>query len=1242
MSKLCTPKRQRVLYLFSALILGLTTLSPIAVPVYANTGPDTNALSSNSSQALPTWWNASLSSPSRSSQALPAWWLLGGPVAAPRVRPLADPGSLNHFDITVPLTATAGQPFSTTIEAKNGSGGRSYVTATISLSTTNGGTITPDSTPLVSGTWSGDVSLTTADVGRTVKAISGTITGQAAITIYAGDLTTITVAPDPATVTVGTMQQFTATGTDQYSNSVSITPVWNTSVGDIITTTGLFTAPPTPGTGIVTATDGSVSGTATVNVIHGPVHSFHISPSQISTQTAGDSFYLTVEARDVYGNVATRYDGTAILTDSTGSVTPTSIQFAAGVWNEAVSITQASASVCITVTDGVTVQASNAFTVVPAPLHHILIRSAAGGGGNEVGEKDMTIYDTPTFYSAGYDQYENYRQDYSVTWSAGGVLPNDGFSPNPGISTTFTPAPILSGSGTITATHSHVPSDLVDSTGVITVRAPRLIISKDDTPDLVSPGDSLLYTIVYTNVGNASVPSVRITETYDANVNFDFATKTPSEDDNVWFLDGWLDDGDKDGFSVVVKVVDSLDPGTVLTNVVTIGGPRLGQYAFTETTVVTSSPALTLALTANESVINAGENLVYHIDYLNSGDAPVHNVVITMVHDADVSTRTISSDPPLTYTYDAGASTVVWTLGELAGGDDGEIDVTVRVNDLMEDLDTLRTDVKIVSDDTSEDSAFALTTVYAPKLALAKIAAPSPAIAFDRLTYTLVYSNVGHAAASAIRITDAVPANAEYVACQPAGCYENDGTVTWEPGGLGVGASGAVTMVVDVDRNLDSGTVLTNHARVFVINIPDYSATAKITTTVVSSPSLWLSISDGRTSVQADDDVVYTLSYGNVGNGRAYDTTIVATPPSLQHVSYVGCSPDGQCSWDDSQVSYDLGAVEGGESGSVSLNVRVHDPLPAGARIITASAVINTVTPGDLSGDNTAQDMDDIATRPDLQVQAHYYNHTPYPGKRITYTVHYSNTGHIDTTGVVITAAQSTHTTYDSDASSPCWQLAGEGRYTCPVGALGYNEGGSLLFVVTLPTGTFTTTMPNFDAAFGVYDDGGSGDDGNSGNNVKMAPLGVPDVIIKSVEVNWVSLLGHQHGQHVTVTLKNQGGGWACNPIGFTPPECGGFWIDLYINPDPAPLSYPSDDYYGEVAAQSTGILPGMTKDIVFSFALPQDKQPPLFLYVRLDNSGPNPERPYGLVPEYNELNNVFGPVALGYGVYLPVVLSNH
>ncbi len=82
-------------------------------------------------------------------------------------------------------------------------------------------------------------------------------------------VTTIAVSPAPVTIGIGATQQFTAAAYDQFGAILTAQPgfVWSTDIGTIDPNTGLLTAPSLQGTGTVTATYGTVSGTNSVAVI---------------------------------------------------------------------------------------------------------------------------------------------------------------------------------------------------------------------------------------------------------------------------------------------------------------------------------------------------------------------------------------------------------------------------------------------------------------------------------------------------------------------------------------------------------------------------------------------------------------------------------------------------------------------------------------------------------------------------------------------------------------------------------------------------------------------------------------------------------------------------------------------------------------------------------------------------------------------------------------------------------------
>jgi uncharacterized repeat protein (TIGR01451 family) len=304
-----------------------------------------------------------------------------------------------------------------------------------------------------------------------------------------------------------------------------------------------------------------------------------------------------------------------------------------------------------------------------------------------------------------------------------------------------------------------------------------------------------------------------------------------------------------------------------------------------------------------------------------------------------------------------------------------------------------------------------------------------------------------------------------------------------------------------------------------------------------------------------------------------------------------------------------------------------------------ASAIISTVTSGDLPEGNSAQDPDDIVTRPDLVVVAGYQDIMPFPGKQLTYTLDYSNEGHMGATGVAVTATLPSHAAFQENTSDPGWVAHGNGRYRFEAGDLSLNEGGELLLVVTLTTNHFTTAMTNFDASFEI---------GSvlEGRRIFVAPLGVPNLVIESV-VSDPQIFGGQSG-YLTITVRNTGTGPSCgvyNPIG-----CTTFALDIWLDPDTPPQSYPIEEF-GHCFDFVSPIPPGGTETVDIFFTSRYGGEAGLCgtatfkeIWLKADNWDPNtPPNPdgFGLVPEFNEYDNVYGPFTLDYDIYLPLLFRN-
>ncbi|MDZ7312386.1 MAG: hypothetical protein ONB45_14060 [candidate division KSB1 bacterium] len=117
-------------------------------------------------------------------------------------------------------------------------------------------------------------------------------------------------------------------------------------------------------------------------------------------------------------------------------------------------------------TNGVLDGDSNPIVVTTGDLHHILLRTASNGQGQEFGNYAMTADDSVTVFAAGYDISNNYLGEVPVNWSASGNLSLYPAPSNPSTFYTFSPRAVAIGTIIGTSTAPGVGSD---ATGTITV-----------------------------------------------------------------------------------------------------------------------------------------------------------------------------------------------------------------------------------------------------------------------------------------------------------------------------------------------------------------------------------------------------------------------------------------------------------------------------------------------------------------------------------------------------------------------------------------------------------------------------------------------------------------------------------------------------------------------------------------------------------------------------------------------------
>ena len=256
---------------------------------------------------------------------------------------------------------------------------------------------------------------------------------------------------------------------DNYLADVSVT--WSVSGGIGTIPAGpsanaTFTAT-TPGTGQINATHASLIGDATGAI---SVNAGNLSYVKIIEGPSGNGAELTTKnlsADEVLTMHAAGYDASdnylgdfTVTWASTGTLAPALIGSSASI---TFNPTTAPASGTITANHATaTDDATGTISVSDGALHHVLIRTAANGGGSAVGAQVLTADQNLTMHAAGYDADNNFISDVGVTWAVNGGIGSIGGSGTSVGAFNATTA----GSGFVTADHASAQDG---QTGLITV-----------------------------------------------------------------------------------------------------------------------------------------------------------------------------------------------------------------------------------------------------------------------------------------------------------------------------------------------------------------------------------------------------------------------------------------------------------------------------------------------------------------------------------------------------------------------------------------------------------------------------------------------------------------------------------------------------------------------------------------------------------------------------------------------------
>ena len=321
---------------------------------------------------------------------------------------------------------------------------------------------------------------------NTVVATVGTVTGKATITVIAGPLATITVTPNPATLSVLATQQFVAVGKDAGGNTVAFTPTWTVVAGGgTIDQNGNFTAGAATGTftNTVQASNSGLKGFATVTVTAGALATITVTPNP-ANMSINATQQFTAVGKDAAGNVVTIAPTWAVVAGG-GAINATGLFTAGAVSGTYTNTIRASSSGISGFATVVEVGALASITVTPNPV-------------------TLPSNTTQQFTAVGKDASGNVFVITPV-WSVvngGGVINSSGMFTSGAVAGTFAntvqaTSGAISGNATVTVTVAGPPPPLINlgtaaPNGIMAGTAVTCITGGVINADVsISPGNTL-------------------------------------------------------------------------------------------------------------------------------------------------------------------------------------------------------------------------------------------------------------------------------------------------------------------------------------------------------------------------------------------------------------------------------------------------------------------------------------------------------------------------------------------------------------------------------------------------------------------------------------------------------------------------------------------------------------------------------------------------------------------------------
>lgn len=620
----------------------------------------------------------------------------------------------------------------------------------------------------------------------------------------------------------------------------------------------------------------------------------------------------------------------------------------------------------------------------------------------------------------------------------------------------------ITNTASVSATNVGDP-DLSNNTASLTTAispAANLAITVTDSPDPVSVGQTLIYTVTVTNLGPNTATGVTATNTLPAGVTF----SSVSQSQGIFSFSGGvvtLRFGNLSKNAVATATI-SVRPtpsaaGQIL-DIVNVSGneadPVLGNNTASTTTTVSPSSDLGLTLTATPNPVLVGTNLTYVMTVTNAGPSDATNVIVTNTLPAGVSLVSVT---PSQGTSTQLGNTISTNLGSILGnGSSATVTIVVTPTPAaaVNITDSASVSSDVADPNSSNNSATVTVRVNpAADLVLDVSDSPDPLLIGGDLTYSFSLINNGPSDATGVNVVDTLPVGAIFKSSNlPFGATiaVNNGVAQITIGNLPTGIQKTFTLVV---QPTTTGLIRNDATATAAQNDPSpLNASATTFTTVLPSADVSVTLSALPNTVLISDPsspgqpLILTANIVNHGPSATTGVVLTETLPfglTILSATAPGLSP----TISGNTITTVVGNLASGGLTTVTI---VALPTLVGGVLATAS-VSSIVQDSDLTN-NSATATALVVPSADLAItETASANPAPLHAN-LTYTVKVTNRGPSTATNVILTdilpagASFVSATGPDGTSYTPAGTVL-----TIPLGVLVVGQSATVTIVV-MPT----------------------------------------------------------------------------------------------------------------------------------------------------------------------------------------------